>query len=105
MPLVILEGFAAGVPAVTTDVGSCRQLVYGGLNKEDIDIGKAGEVVPISDPSSLANAYKELLLNKDKWKQCQNAAIRRVERFYNFEKFLDNYRNVYKKAINGWNRI
>ncbi len=26
MPLVILEGFAAGVPCVATDVGSCRDL-------------------------------------------------------------------------------
>jgi glycosyltransferase involved in cell wall biosynthesis len=31
LPLVLLEGFAAGVPAVATDVGSCRQLIYGAL--------------------------------------------------------------------------
>jgi polysaccharide biosynthesis protein PelF len=29
LPLVVLEGFAAGVPAITTDVGSCRQLIDG----------------------------------------------------------------------------
>ena len=29
LPLVVLEGFAAGVPSITTDVGSCRQLIYG----------------------------------------------------------------------------
>lgn len=29
LPLVILEGYAAGVPALSTDVGSCRQLVEG----------------------------------------------------------------------------
>jgi glycosyltransferase involved in cell wall biosynthesis len=29
LPLVLLEGFAAGVPCGATDVGSCRQLVHG----------------------------------------------------------------------------
>jgi glycosyltransferase involved in cell wall biosynthesis len=29
MPLVILEAFAAGVPAVCTNVGSCSELIYG----------------------------------------------------------------------------
>ena len=28
-PLVILEGYAAGVPTLSTDVGSCRELVEG----------------------------------------------------------------------------
>jgi glycosyltransferase involved in cell wall biosynthesis len=34
LPLVILEGYAAGVPTVSTDVGSCRQLVEG-LDEDD----------------------------------------------------------------------
>ena len=34
LPLVILEGYAAGVPTVSTDVGSCRQLIEG-LGEED----------------------------------------------------------------------
>jgi glycosyltransferase involved in cell wall biosynthesis len=29
LPLVILEGYAAGVPTISTDVGSCRQLIEG----------------------------------------------------------------------------
>src|SRR5262249_2534881 len=38
LPLVLLEGYAAGVPAVSTDVGSCRQLVHG-LDDEDRALG------------------------------------------------------------------
>ncbi len=38
LPLVILEGYAAGVPTVSTDVGSCRQLIEG-LGEEDRALG------------------------------------------------------------------
>lgn len=105
MPLVLLEGFAAGVPAVATDVGSCKQLIYGGSDKEDISIGRAGEVVPIADPSSLAKAYTSLLRDKNKWEKAKEAAIKRVETYYNFEKFLNSYKDIYKKAMHGWYRF
>lgn len=62
LPLVILEGYAAGVPTVSTDVGSCRQLVFG-LPGEDADIGASGQVVRIADPQALANAAVALLNN------------------------------------------
>ena len=55
LPLVILEGYAAGVPTVCTDVGSCRQLVQG-LPGEDADLGAAGRVVRIADPQAMAQA-------------------------------------------------
>ncbi len=95
MPLSVLEGFAAGLPCVATDVGSCRQLIYGGLNEEDINIGKAGEVVPIANPEALAKAYIEILKNAELWESYHKAAIKRVNRFYTKEEFLNNYREVY----------
>ncbi len=60
LPLVLLEGYAAGVPAVITDVGSCRQLVYG-LDDEDQALGASGAVVPIAQPQQLADAALALL--------------------------------------------
>lgn len=105
MPLVVLESFASGVPCVTTDVGSCRQLIYGGLNEEDIKIGKAGEVVPIANPQALADAYIKLLTDEQYWKECQKNAINRVNKFYTKKLFLDNYINLYKEAKNGWNKL
>ncbi|MFN3947867.1 MAG: GT4 family glycosyltransferase PelF, partial [Aquificaceae bacterium] len=98
MPLVVLEGFAAGLPCVATDVGSCRQLIYGGLNQEDIAIGKAGEVVPIANPSELAKAYVKVLSSENLWKQYQQNALKRVNTFYTKEIFLDNYRKLYAEA-------
>jgi len=99
MPIVILESFAAGVPAVTTDVGSCRQLIYGGLNEDDKKLGKAGEVVNIADFKSLADAYAYLLKNKEAWWNCSRAGIDRVERFYTYEQFINNYREIYAKFL------
>lgn len=99
MPLVILESFAAGVPCVTTDVGSCRQLIYGGLDDEDIKIGKAGEVVPVGNTQALSDAYYKILTDKVLWRQYHNTAIERVEKYYSFEKFINNYKNIYLSFI------
>ena len=95
LPLVMLEGFAAGVPAVCTDVGACRQLVYG-LDAEDQALGAAGAVVGIADPQALALAAIDLLTDRNKWQAASNAAIRRVETYYNQEQMFARYRAVYE---------
>ena len=95
LPLVTLEGFAAGVPAVVTDVGACKQLVYG-LDAEDQALGPSGEVVGIADPRALATAALELLTDKAKWQAASNAAVRRVETYYNQEQMFARYRAIYE---------
>jgi polysaccharide biosynthesis protein PelF len=94
LPLVIIESFAAGVPAVATDVGSCRQLIMG-LGDEDEAIGAAGSVVGINDPHSLAEECLRLLTNQKLWDQSQHAAIKRVERFYSQKQMFDSYSELY----------
>lgn len=96
MPLVILEGFAAGVPCVSTDVGSCKELIYGGDNPEDQALGSAGKVCKIADVNAIAQGYIELLTNEERWREAQRIAIERVNRFYTQEHFLDNYKKVYE---------
>lgn len=98
LPLVILEGYAAGVPSIATDVGSCRQLIHG-LPGEDADIGASGRVVGIADPTALAAAAIELLGNPDEWHAAQAAGIRRVEKFYTQERMFNSYRELYSKAL------
>ncbi len=102
MPLTILEGFASGLPCVATDVGSCTELIYGALNEEDIAISKAGEVVSVSNPSELAEAYIMLLEDVDLWKKYQKSALQRVNTFYTQEIFFKQYRGVYEKALAQW---
>ena len=98
LPLVLLEGFAAGVPAISTDVGSCRQLIYG-LDEEDMALGAAGAVVGIAEPQALAHAAVELLSDPQRWHAAQQAGIARVERYYTQDMMFAKYRTLYQQAI------
>ncbi len=98
LPLVILEGYAAGVPTVSTDVGSCRQLVYG-LPGEDEAIGASGRIVRIADPEALAQASVELLSDPVVWKQVSEAGIARVEKYYAQHMLFDSYRALYDEGF------
>lgn len=98
LPLVLLEGFAAGVPCVATDVGSCRQLVHG-LGAEDEALGAAGEVVQIADPQALADAIVRLLADRERWQRAAAAGIARVERYYTQTQMFDAYRALYEEAM------
>ena len=97
-PLVVLEGFAAGIPSVTTDVGSCRELIHG-VTPEDQSLGSAGAVVPIANPSALAEASIALLNNHDAWCSARDAAIERVETYYDEVQMIALYRKVYTDRI------
>lgn len=98
LPLVALEGFAAGVPLVATDVGSCRQLVEG-AGVEDRSLGAAGRIVAINDPQALANACRQLLENRTNWDAAQQAAIKRVETYYTQQQMFDCYRELYQEGL------
>ena len=97
-PLVVLEGFAAGIPAVTTDVGSCSELIYG-VDEEDRRLGSAGAVVPISDPAAFADAAIELLSDRQAWHAASRAAIARVEAYYDEVDMIARYQRVYETQM------
>ena len=95
---MILEGYAAGVPTVCTDVGSCRQLVQG-LPGEDADLGAAGRVVRIADPQAMAQAALALLQDELLWQKASDAAIRRVEKYYSQDLMFARYRALYERNL------
>ena len=100
MPLVILEGYAAGVPCVATDVGSCKDLINGAINDEDIAIGIAGAVVGIANPEALAEEYIKLLtFENGRWKKAQEAGLNRVRKYYEQSMFLQEYAEIYEEAL------
>jgi glycosyltransferase involved in cell wall biosynthesis len=97
-PLVLLEAFATGLPAVTTDVGACREIIEG-RDEADQALGKAGRVVAFADPEALADAAVELLADEEAWTAAQHAAIARVEAYYHQDKILGQYRDLYRNAL------
>jgi len=107
MPLVILEGFAAGVPCVATDVGSCRDLIEGGINSDDKAIGSAGAVTGIANPDALAKEYIRFLnFENGEWKKAQEAGLKRVQKYYRQEMFLQEYRELYSEALQlSWSEL
>lgn len=97
-PLTVLEGFAAGVPALVTDVGSCRELIEG-LDDSDRALGQAGAVVPIASPSEFAEAAVELLTDTARWHAARTAAMARVEHRYDERDMVQRYEAVYRQAM------
>ncbi|MBL9007044.1 MAG: GT4 family glycosyltransferase PelF [Myxococcales bacterium] len=97
-PLVLLEGFASGLPAIATDVGSCREIIYG-ATAEDRALGSAGAVVSIAHPDATAEAAVSLLQDPARWQEAQRAGIQRVERSYTQQDMLKSYRRTYHAAM------
>ena len=98
LPLVLLESFAAGVPAVSTDVGACRQLIEG-ADEDDRGLGEAGAVVRIASPERLGNAVADLLGDGQRWHRAQQAGIRRVRRYYTQQRMFDAYGTLYRELL------
>ena len=93
-PLSILEGHAFELPFVATDVGCCRELLYG--NDGD-NLGDSGIVVRPVSPAELAESILKLLKNKKLCKKMGKIGRQRVQSYYSFDEFIDKYRRLYKK--------
>jgi len=94
----VLESFAAGVPVVTTDVGSCRELVEG-RDPEDRARGAAGAVAAIASPDGIARAAIRLLQDPMAWQRASAAGAARVEALYTREHMFTQYRALYRAAL------
>lgn len=95
-PLAVLEAMAAKKPCVTTQVGSCSELLYGA---EGDLLGQAGFVVPIMDEAKLAQALIQLGENKALREEMGKVAFERVQQYYTKEAFIDAYKAIYKSLL------
>ncbi|GAA0181259.1 GT4 family glycosyltransferase PelF [Clostridium sediminicola] len=106
-PLVILESLACKIPCVATDVGSCRELLYG--NEEYDTLGKCGFITPVMNYQKLAEAIIKLSENPDLRKQMGEIGYKRVTSFYKKEDLISSYKKVYydieRTNFYGRNRI
>jgi polysaccharide biosynthesis protein PelF len=101
MPLVLLESLAAGVPVISTDVGSCRVIIEG-HSDADKQLGSCGHVVPIGDALMLAEVAVTYLNDSALWHKASQTGITRVEQFYNQSMMIGAYHEIYQKAIFEW---
>lgn len=94
-PLSVLETMASGKVNVTTDVGCCKELLYG----DDDLIGRAGRVVPIMDFTAMAKEIIRLLSDGDLREEMSISAMERVSLYYRLERMIDGYRNLYLDVV------
>ncbi len=90
-PLAVLEGMASRKPFVTTDVGSCRELLYGNHDS----LGPAGIIVPLMDFEEMAKAIITLACDKKLRQSMGENAYQRVARYYTKAGMIKSYRQIY----------
>ncbi|MED1568638.1 GT4 family glycosyltransferase PelF [Bacillus paramycoides] len=93
-PLAILEGMASGKPFVSTDVGSCSELIYG---LED-GIGPAGIIVPVMNYVKMAEAIVQLAGDPELRSKMGGNGRKRVADVYTKESFIERYKQIYKNT-------
>ncbi len=92
-PLTVLESFAVKKPVIATDVGNCRELIYGGLDDE---IGTAGILTHIMNTSELADAMVKLATNENTRIKMGLRGYKRVLSRYQLKHMQDTYTAIYK---------
>ncbi len=94
LPLIILEAFAAGVPCVATDVGACREMIFG-RTPEDKAIGRGGLLTKICSPLDTADAVLRVISSADNLLTMGKAGRVRAERHYRQVEIMGKYRTFY----------
>ncbi|WP_417519547.1 GT4 family glycosyltransferase PelF [Minwuia sp.] len=97
-PLVILEGGAAGIPTVSTDVGSCRDMLYG-MPDEQPKLGSGGAITPLANPGETGRALAALLKDPEALASAQEAIRERVRLYYNKVEIDRIYHQLYVDHI------
>ena len=98
-PLSVLESFAAGRPCVTTDVGCCKELIYG---EGDDHLGQAGYCVPPMQPHALAQAMEDLCRNSARRLQMGRIGRQRAGEYFRHEDMIANYLDTYDEVFRRW---
>ncbi len=92
-PLTILESYAAHKPVIATDVGNCRELLYG---NDDI-YGSAGILTHIMNLEEISNAMVELAVNEEKRLEMGENGYARMMKFYQIEHMKQVYDEIYRE--------
>jgi polysaccharide biosynthesis protein PelF len=96
-PLSVLEAMAAGKPCVTTDVGSCRELLQG----RGDGIGPCGLVAPVMNEEEIAAALISLGRNTRQRQEMGRNGRLRIEQEYTHDSFISRYLSLYQSLMEG----
>ncbi len=86
----ILESMATGLPVIATDVGGNRELV---------DDGKTGYIVPASDSKWMADAMNKYVEDDQLRQQHGKNAIERIQQNFSFAAMVAKYDNLYSSVL------
>ena len=95
-PLVVMEAMAAGVPVVAPDVGACAELLRGGSDPADRELGVAGIVTPAGGMEQVAAAIIRLSRSPRERRAMGQSGRARIARFYRLDTLIDRYRSLYE---------
>lgn len=94
-PLVILEGFAARKPFIATNVGDCRNLIYGDKD----GFGDAGILVPLMNTKKMSDAMIKLARDESLRKAMGDSGYNRVNKFHKNSDIYEKYRELYTSLV------
>ena len=96
-PLTILESFAVSKPVIATDVGNCRELIYG----SDDDFGSAGILTHIMNLEEIKRAMVELAEHEAMRKRMGESGYKRLMSKYKIEDMKRVYQGIYQDFEKG----
>lgn len=97
-PLVLLEAGAAGVPFVSSDVGSCREIIFG-RSDEQPPLGQGGLITGVVAPGETAAAVEQFLTNPEQARAFGRTLRERVQRYYRSEQAASAYQDLYASLM------
>lgn len=98
-PFAVLESMAAGRPVVSTDVGSCRELIEGDVGDT---FGAAGICVPPMHQYKMFQALMEMCQSEEKRKHMGEAGQKRARKYFDIDNMIGKYLSVYERAFKEW---
>jgi glycosyltransferase involved in cell wall biosynthesis len=94
--MTLIEGSAAGLPLVASDVGGNNELVEQGIN---------GLLVPVSNPDALASALIAIVADGAQARLMGEASRERFHEYFEVGAMVSRYQALYDShPISHWNK-